>query len=67
LTPKKDHDICCWKSKSWIGRGTNLFYNKLRKVNQPAKKNKKYIDIKNKKQRNKQNPPPPPPQQLARL
>jgi hypothetical protein len=39
----------------------------LRKVNQPAKKNKKYIDIKNKKQRNKQNPPSPPSQQLARL
>ena len=37
-TKKKDHDICCWKSRSWIGRGTNLFYNKLRKVNQPAKK-----------------------------
>jgi hypothetical protein len=49
LTPKKDHARCCWKSRSWIGKGTNLFYNKLRKVNQPAKKNKKYIDIKNKK------------------
>jgi hypothetical protein len=46
LTPKKDHARCCWKSRSWIGKGTNLFYNKLRKVNQPAKKNKKSGDTK---------------------